>query len=107
MLLAVAAQALGRPLGRAAELPALESIESGIENRALLKAERVDPAQVLSPGQLPFLRQQEFGFISGALIEGGVAQAQVTRQIAAAGDQPGRDRLGGSAAAPCGARLRS
>ena len=54
LLLAIAAQALGRPLGSAAELPAMESIESGIKNRALLKAEGVDPAQVLCPGHLPF-----------------------------------------------------
>ena len=95
LLLAIAAQTLGSPLGSAAELLAMESIESGIENRCFLKAEGVNPAQVLRLGQLPFLCKQEFGFISGALIEGCMPQAQVARQLAAAIDQSGGNGLGG------------
>ena len=55
LLLAIAAQALGGPLGGAAELPLLQGIEGSLQNRALLEAEGVDPAQVCRFGQLAFL----------------------------------------------------
>ena len=54
LLFAITAQALGSPLGRAAELLAMKSIERGIENRALFKAEGVDAAQVFCLGLLTF-----------------------------------------------------
>ena len=73
LLFAITAQALGRPLGSTAELLAMEGVEGGVEDRALLKAEGVDTAQVLCPAQLAFFTEQQFGFISGALIESGVA----------------------------------
>ena len=95
MLLAIAAQALGGPLGCAAELALLQGIERGLQDRALLEAEGVDPAQVFRLGQLAFLAQQQLGFIGGALIEGGVARAQMAGQLTAGGDQTGRNGFGG------------
>ena len=95
LLLAIAAQALGGPLGGVAELALLEGIERSLQNRALLETERVDPAQVFRFGQLAFLAEQQLGFIGGALIEGGVAGAQMACQLAAGAHQPSRNGLGG------------
>jgi hypothetical protein len=46
-------------------------------------------------GLLAFFAEQQLGFIGGALIEGGVACSQMAGQLAAGGDQPRRDGLGG------------
>ena len=94
LLLAIAAEALGGPLGGAAELAQLQGIERSLQHRALLEAEGVDPAQVFRYGQLAFLAEQQLGFIGGALIEGGVAGAQMAGQLAAGAHQPSRNGFG-------------